>query len=220
MTTTILDARPRIVEYVMRPVPPDESLDHGGRARRTDLYQLEETDLSAYRGLILGISADQRYLASQRDRLEGWVRAGGRLLMNGHPVLPFLTDMPQWRKLHFHGVDDIWLSALEPHPIWEGLDRRDVLLRTGVPGRHSFEDLKRIGVGGFYARSYLVGLGESARAITGIGPGKLPVDVSYPLGDGEVIVHAGNDLIGFDTPGTTAAGLADRVLTYLEGKDL
>jgi hypothetical protein len=204
----------------MRPVPPDQRLQHGGRVERIDLYRLDDTDLTGRPGVILGISADQRYLASQRDRLEGWLGAGGRLLINGHPVAPFLKGLPQWRKLHFHGVDDIWLTALDRHPIWDGLDRRDILLRTGVPGPHSFEELLKIGVGGFYARSYMVGLPDDALQITGIGPGRLPVDVSYRLGAGEVIVHAGNDLIGFDTPGTTAEGLAGRVLTYLEGGSL
>ncbi|MDR2374051.1 MAG: hypothetical protein LBD77_08145 [Bifidobacteriaceae bacterium] len=208
---------PQVAEFVMRPVPPDGRLAQDGRLEKIDIYDLPATDLGRYSGLIFGISVDQRFLGGQRPSLEGWVKAGGRLLMNGHPVAPFLEGMPQWRKLHFHGVDDIWLTALEPHPIWDGLDRRDILLRTGVPGRHSFEELLRIGVGGFYARSYMVGLPDAARSITGIGPGKLPVDVSYPLGAGEVIVHAGNELLGFDTPGTSAEGLANRVMTYLEG---
>jgi hypothetical protein len=209
-----------VAEFVMRPVEPSERLDRHGRVVRADLYELEAADLAQFSGVMLGISADQRYLASHRATLENWVRSGGKLLVNGHPVVPFIAGLPQWRKLHFHGVDDIWLTALESHPVWEGIDRRDILLRTGVPGNHTFDDLLRIGVGGFYARSYMVGLPPEARSITGIGPGKLPVDVSYRLGAGEVIVHAGNDLLGFDTPGTSAAGWSDRVLSYLEGEAL
>ncbi|MDO5671298.1 MAG: hypothetical protein Q4G30_00365 [Actinomycetaceae bacterium] len=202
-----------ILRLVMRtPAPRDPE----SRVDEADLYDLPQINLSSYRGVILALGSDQRFLKTHQNQVEGWIRAGGRLLVNGHPVLPFLDPMPRWRKLHFHGVDDIWLSALDDHPIWAGVERRDLLLRTGVPGQHSFEDLLRIGVGGFYARNYLVGIPEGGTVVTGIGPGKLAVDVSYPLGAGEVIVHAGNDLESFDYADTSAAGMRERIYKHLE----
>lgn len=43
------------------------------------------------------------------------------------------------------------------------------------------------------------------------------MDVAYPLGAGEVVLHLGNDITAFSRPGTSAAGLGERALTYLEG---
>ena len=183
-----------------------------------EVYELENIDLTPYTGIIVSASCDQIFLAKHGDILEQWVKDGGTLLVNGHPVHPFLTDMPSWRKLYFHGVNDIWLHTTGRHPIWDGVDMRGLLLRTGVPGEHSFEELLKIGVGGFYARNYLVNLPGNAHVIVGIGEGKLPVDVAYPYGRGEVIMHCGMDVDFFnpeffDTP----VDMRARVAQYLGG---
>lgn len=191
---------------------------HDGRIHVIDVYDLDATDLEGYTGVLVDGGCDQRFLASRSERLSAWVRTGGRVVANGHPVLRWLEGLPAHRKLDFHTLGDLWLCELGEHPIWAGIDRRDLLLRTGVPGDHSFDELQRIGVAGFYAHAYLVDLPQGAVPITGIGPGRLPVDVSYPLGDGEVVLHVGNDLSGFATRGTSTAGLWERMLEYLEGR--
>lgn len=183
-----------------------------------DVYELEELELDAYRGLVISMGCDQRFLARHADKLSAWVRGGGIALVNGQPVRPFIEGMPVWRKLHFHGVEDIRLTAMDAHPIWEGVERDWLLLRTGVPGRHTFDELLEVGVGGFYARNYMTNLPESASVITGIGPYRLPVDVAYRLGGGEVIMHCGNDLDGFDTTCGPEIHMGERVAAYLGGK--
>lgn len=197
---------------------PGEEIDHDGRLLIRDVYDLDRIDLADFAGLVLSGGVDQRHLAARRDRISAWVRAGGRLLANGHPMAPYVDGLAAPRKLEFHGLDDLWLTETGLHPIWDGIDRRDLLLRTGVPGEHTFAELARIGVAGFYAHAYLVGLPAEAVAITGIGQGRLPVDVAYPLGAGEVVLHLGNDLLGFACPGTTAADLTTRILDHLEGR--
>lgn len=186
------------------PVPPSPAENSSSSI---DLYSFTEEILDACRGLVINAGCDQIFLERHRDILSSWVRSGGRLLVNGHPLRRFVDLLPSIRKLEFHGLRDVWLSTVDDHPIWNNVDRRDLLLRTGVPGTHTFEELTRIGVAGFYARNYLADIPEGSRIITGIGPGKLPVDLTYPLGDGEVIVHAGNDLHGF--------GLVDAINSHL-----
>ncbi|WP_345751280.1 hypothetical protein [Microbacterium rhizophilus] len=181
-----------------------------------DAYDLGEIDLGAYAGLAIDAGCDQRLLARHAERLTAWVRAGGRLFANGHLLTGFVEGLPAHRKLDFHSTRDLWLTETGSHPIWDGIDRRDLLFHTGVPGPHTFEDLERVGVAGFYAHAYFVDLPDGAVAITGIGHGALPVDVAYPLGAGEVILHIGNDVMGFTRPGTTAHDLGERVLAHLE----
>lgn len=196
----------------------DSALMHSGRVQAVDVYDLDHTDLDQFTGVLVDSGCDQRFLSGHSHRLSDWVRAGGRVVANGHPVMSWLDDMPTHRKLDFRTQDDLWLSATGDHPIWAGVDRRELLFRTGVPGRHSFERLQHIGVAGFYAHAYLVDLPIGAVTVTGIGQSRLPVDVVYPLGDGEVVLHIGNDLSSFAVPETTAAGLSDRVIDYLEGR--
>ncbi|MBF6350666.1 hypothetical protein IU448_16815 [Nocardia flavorosea] len=205
---------PPVLQLVQRRASPAEDTD---RIAVRDVYDLDATDLADFAGIMVSGACDQRFLAARTDRLSAWVRAGGRMVVNGHPLERFVDSMPKYRKLDFHTTRDLWLTETGSHPIWDGIDRRDILFNTGVPGTHTFEDLERIGVAGFYAHAYFVDLPEGAVAITGIGQGRLPVDVAYPLGAGEVVLHLGNDITAFSRPGTSAAGLGERALTYLEG---
>ncbi|GAA1488210.1 hypothetical protein GCM10009626_09560 [Brachybacterium sacelli] len=205
-----MPSMPSILHLVQRPTTGGEDTP---RLAVRDVYDLDRIDLDAYAGLVLASGCDQRFLRRHRQHLSDWVRSGGRLLFSGHALEPFVDGLPKHRKLEFHATSDLWLTEQGSHPIWDGVDRRELLYRTGVPGPHTFEDLQRLGVAGFYARSYLVDLPQDAVVITGIGPGHLPVDVSYPLGAGEVILHTGNDLISYTQPG---ADLAERALAHLE----
>ncbi|MBP3223357.1 MAG: hypothetical protein J6M18_05460 [Actinomycetaceae bacterium] len=207
----------KIARLVMGEVTDMDRVKNG--CENFDVYSLPSIDLSKYVGLIISMGCDQRFLLKHQEKIASWVENGGRVLVNGQPVLPFLPKMPVWRKLMFHGVDDIWLTRVNEHPIWEGIEMKDLLLRTGVPGEHTFEELLDIGVGGFYARAYMVGLSDDAVVVNGIGSGQLPVDVVYPLGRGEVIMHSGNDLEGFDTTCGEKKYLRPRVLAYLSGDE-
>lgn len=201
----------RIIQFVMGSQSPTTD----DRVDKVDIYQFPSIDLTKYKGMIIGSACDLVFLEQRSEIISQWVRAGGRLLYSGHPHLRVVEGLPNTRKMEFHNPEDIWLSAVESHPIFEGVDHKDLLFRTGVPGNHSFEELREIGVAGFYGRSYLTNLPDGARVLTGIGPRQLPLDVSYPLGEGEVIVHAGNDIESFAYEGTSTEGLRDAIYTYL-----
>lgn len=208
MTTRVLQLSQR----------PGDVTTHDGRVRAIDVYDLPSVNLDRYSGLLVDGGCDQRFLCAHRQRLDTWVTAGGRIVANGHPVVRWLEKMPAHRTLDFHTPQDLWLYPMGAHPIWEGVDRTELIFRTGVPGTHSLEQLHDIGVAGFYAHAYLVDLPQRCVTITGIGQGRLPVDVAWAQGEGEVVLHIGNDLSSFATPNTTTAQLAHRVITYLEGR--
>lgn len=203
----------RVLQLAQRPGDTND-----GRVQTIDVYDLATIELSHYTGMLVQGGCDQRFLAAQQPRLDEWICAGGRMVANGHPIQRWLAHMPAHRALDFHTPNDLWLYPVGEHPIWQGIDRTELIFRTGVSGDHSLEELEDIGVAGFYAHAYLVDLPEGAKAITGIGPGRLPVDVSWRQGRGEVVLHIGNDLSSFATPGTTTADLAERVLIFLEGR--
>ena len=210
-----------VVMLVQRPTPDSGGVVDGipdGRAVQRDVYDFDSVPFASVRGIIVSGGCDQRFLASRRESIDEWVRAGGRILINGHPMAQLVTGLPQLRRIEFHTPEDLWLSEIGSHPLWTGIDRRDLLFNTGIPGEHDFEELRRIGVAGFYARAFLTGLPEGAQAITGLGPGRLPVDVAYPLGAGEVIVHAGNDIGGFSGAGMPGGRHGRQLIEYLEGR--
>ncbi|MBP3037587.1 hypothetical protein J2M53_15180 [Arthrobacter sp. zg-ZUI100] len=192
-----------------------------GAVQDVDAYELDDAAarerILAAEGLIIGGGADHLLLARHRAALTGFVRAGGRVLVNGQVVKPFIDGLAPWRKLEFRGPQDVRPHPVEAHPVWEGVDYADLHYRTGVPGTHSYERLEEIGVAGFYGRGYHLDLPEGARTITGIGQYRLPLDYSYRLGDGEILVHGGNDLESFADDRYSIAGIGPNLVAWLEG---
>ncbi|MER5491730.1 hypothetical protein [Streptomyces sp. NPDC002490] len=208
--------RPRVLKATMGPPATDRTVP--GRPVPTfDLYDLSAARLDGCRGLILSLNCDQVFLGTRTELLADWVRAGGRLLVNGHVHRPFLPGLPAWRRLDHRGPRDLRISPVTPHPVWEGVDFDELLYRTGVPGTPTGAELVRVGVAGFYGRGYHGALPEGGTVVNGIGPHRLPVDIGYPLGAGEVLAHAGNDLLSFTDRDRTTRHLGPRLLDWLEG---
>lgn len=168
-------------------------------------------------GLVIGGGTDHLLLCRHREALSNYVRSGGRVLVNGQVVKPFIDGLAVWRKLEFRGAEDVQPHTVTAHPVWNGVDDRDLHYRTGVPGTHSYEKLRDIGVAGFYGRGYHLDLPGGAAVVTGIGQYSLPLDYSYRLGDGEVLVHGGNDLESFSDDKYSTGRIGPNLVAWLGG---
>ncbi len=192
-----------------------------GALEDVDAYDLNDnaarSRILAANGLVIGGGTDHLLLSRHRDALTAFVRNGGHVLVNGQVVKPFIEGLTPWRKLEFRGPQDVRPHAVEPHPVWEGIDYRDLHYRTGVPGIHTYARLEEIGVAGFYGRGYHLDLPDGARTVTGIGQYRLPLDYSYRLGAGEVLVHGGNDLESFADENYSTGRLGPNLVAWLEG---
>lgn len=190
-----------------------------GAIEDVDAYDLADParrgKILAARALIISGAADHLMLHRHREHLTGFVRDGGRVLVNGQVVLPFIDGLCRWLKLDYRSPWDLRPHALADHPVWDGVDYRDLHFRTGVPGTHSYEQLQEIGVAGFYGRGYHSPLPDGGTAVTGIGPDSLALDYTYPLGTGEVLVHGGLDLEGFADERYSSARLGPNLVKWL-----
>ena len=192
-----------------------------GALEDVDAYDLDD-DAARARilsadGLVIGGGVDHLLLCRHRRDIGDFVRSGGRVLVNGQVVKPFIDGLAVWRKLEFRGAQDVRPHPVTGHPVWAGVDYRDLHYRTGVPGTHSYEKLEEIGVAGFYGRGYHLDLPEGASVVTGIGQYSLPLDYSYRLGDGEVLVHGGNDLESFSDDRYSIGLIGPNLVRWLEG---
>lgn len=204
--------------------PVEEATEAEAGIRNVDVYTLPEINLSRLTGIIIAGNVDQLFLAEQREQLSDWVRGGGRMLINGHVQRPFLEGLGTWRKLEFHGPKDLALTAVTEHPVWAGVDLARLQFSLGADrapetGLASYEQLHAEGVAGFYGRGYVLPLPEGARCINGLGPLNAPVDMEYPLGEGLVLLHSGNDLEGFATAQRGSAHLLTQLQTWLSGTE-
>jgi hypothetical protein len=166
-----------------------------------DIYDLELLDLPRVRGLLIGIGADEIYLARQRDLLNGFVWMGGVVVACSQVARPYLHGLCPFEPIEHHRPADLEIRRLTPHPVWDGVRPGDLTFRKGVAG--------------FYGRGYYPQLPPGATAINGIGPGGLALDFVYPFGTGEILVHGGNDLWGYRDEATTAARMTPQLLRWI-----
>ena len=184
-----------------------------------DVYRLPETDLSQVTGMMISGDADQLFLAEQQPLLDAFVAGGGRVLVNGHVQRPFMTGLAPWRKLAFSGPRDLRLTRLHDHPVWAGADPDLFLFSTGESGPQTLERLREIGVAGFYGRGYPAWLPDEATVIHGLGDLLAPIDYEYPLGNGRVLVHCGNDLTHFISADRGTAHMGAQLAAWLRADD-
>lgn len=185
--------------------------------REIDVYDLFEACTAQVTGVYLTGDVDQEFLSERRDQFDTLVRKGLRVVVNGHVQLPFLTGLSRWRRAEYRSPADLALTRVTEHPVWRDIDPAALLYNTR-PGRYTAEERERIGVAGFYGRGYYLDLPEGARVVHTLGRIDGPIDLVYPLGDGEVLVHAGNDLMQFSSDDRGTGALRGNLLDWLEGR--
>jgi hypothetical protein len=136
--------------------------------------------IAAARGIITTMHLDQVGFAMRREALAAFFRRGGRLFFSGHVLKPFVDGLEVYRPSLSRKLADFQLCRLNPHPVFGDLDPAAMVTRKGVAG--------------FYGRGHNP-LPKGARALTGLGTLKQPIDWEWALpGGGLMFSHAGNDL--------------------------
>lgn len=173
----------------------------GTRVDLVAMHALERVDLAGYRGLLVNIHADQRYLAQRRAQLEAFLGQGGTIVVCGQVATPFLAELQPFVPMQNYRLDDLRVKLERPHPVWAGVDANDLTFRRGVAG--------------FYGRGHNPPP-DGATVINTLGPRRVPVDfVCRPAAGGRLLVHAGNDLWGYLDAGTSAARMAPQLFDWI-----
>lgn len=187
--------------------PPSRLLVQPATATRVaglDIYALEHADLDDCAGLLIPIHADQRFLATMREKLERFLARDGTMVICGHLVYPFLPELSAFVPLTVRSVDDyrVWRDAW--HPIFDGVAVDDLTFRKGVAG--------------FYGRGHNPPPPD-AEIVHRLGGARgAPVDYVYRrAGGGRVFMHAGNNLWAFslDDEDNSAARIEPQLLDWI-----
>ena len=174
---------------------------YAGVVADLDVYALPGADLTAVRALLIGADVDQMFLARHQPMLDEVTHRGGRLVVCGQVVLPFAAGLTPFVPLAYLGVGDLTVRRLAEHPVWAGVDPDDLTFRRGVAG--------------FYGRGHYPDLPPGALVVHGLGPEAVALDAVYPYGEGEVLLHGGNDLWGYAGDDTTAARMTPQLIDWL-----
>jgi hypothetical protein len=174
-----------------------------GEAVIVEQSDLTAEMLGAHDGLITGQQLDQDAMLTLKPALAAFLDRGGRWFFNGHMVRPLIDGMAQYRPIAEPKRADFDLSAINPHPIYDGIELTKLETNKGVAG--------------FYGRGCNP-LPEGAVAVNGLGPARVPVDWVWarPKG-GRIFSHAGNDLAGMGLEWGLAPELSARILAWANG---
>lgn len=172
-----------------------------GEVQQLDAYDFAHADLSRVSGVLISMAVDQQFLSTCTEKFEEFLRKGGRVALMGHPVVKFLPGQGDFRKLDYAAPTELYLSAGEAHPVWDGVDFLDVSARRGITG--------------FYARGYTLNHPRGAIITSRIGPHKLPVDYVYAYGKGRVLIHPGIELAVFADDPNSSSRIHPQLIDWL-----
>ncbi|MDQ4025805.1 MAG: hypothetical protein M3217_10010 [Actinomycetota bacterium] len=172
--------------------------------RAIDCYALTDDDLAAAGALLVGMHCDQIELERRRPALDAFVAAGGCVVVCGQVTRPFLSGLVPMRWLDGYRLDDLAVRRVAEHPVWDGVDPSELTFRRGVAG--------------FYGRAYWPHPPSGALVVHCLGDAGHPLDVIYRHGDGEVLVHGGNDLWTYHDADDSTARMTPQLLDWLTAR--
>lgn len=170
-----------------------------------DHYALADVELSRYRALLVPAHLDQRFFGTLTQKVTGFLDGGGTLVFNGHVAWPMLPEFRPFEVLPRVTLETLEVHRLAGHPVFEGVDPRDLTFRRGVAG--------------FYARGHNPPP-AGAVALNGLGPERAPCDWVYARPDGgRILMHAGNDLWMYAGASDSSARIVPQLCRWAAGED-
>ena len=167
---------------------------------RVDQYDLPDTDLGRFAGLVVSSHADQDFLVEHRELVRDYLDAGGALAFSGHLSRRWLPGAGTFVPKPIEDHDDYVVSRARPHPVFDGVAMDDLTYQRGVAG--------------FFARGHNPPP-EDATVLLQL-PGEEPIVwVDKETTAGTVFVHSGNDLVSLSRRETTAARVPTQLLAWL-----
>lgn len=145
-------------------------------------YLLEHEGLDRFDGIVLTMHTDQRHLVNHQSLLVTFLENGGSIIFNGHVAWPFLPMLRSFQPVQQQGVESLRIYLEVDHPLTDGLTTNDLTFQRSVAG--------------FYGRGTNPAP-SNATVLTSVGPTRAPVDWVVRAGQGQLFVHAGNDLFSF-----------------------
>jgi len=155
-------------------------------------------------GLITTTHLDQLGFPVWSDAVQALLNRGGRWFFNGHILRELIPGLGIYQPIVRAKRSDLVLTALNPHPIFEGVDLKGLEENNGVAG--------------FYGRGHNP-LPAGATPVTGVGPNRFPLDWEWKLpSGGKMFSHAGNDLgAGMSGVNPTQELIGPRVIAWTLG---
>jgi hypothetical protein len=165
-----------------------------------DVYDLPETDLTPFISLIIPSFIDQEFLLKNREQIRAFLDSRRVIVFSGNLFLPWLPGGKPFVAKEIHTFNDYAVSVVQPHPIFEGILPEDLTFKDGVAG--------------FFARGHHPPP-EGAEILLTLPDGEPIIYIDRNSTQGTILVHSGNDLLGYAGSKNTACQLVPQLLHWI-----
>lgn len=165
-----------------------------------DVYDLPGADLSGYAGLVIEGLVDQEFLHRQRAVIRELLDHAKVLVYSGHLLRPWLPGCGAFVPKQIRSFRDYTVRVVTPHPVFDGVDATDLTFRRGVAG--------------FFARGHHPPP-RGAEVLVALAGGEPVVYLDRHTTVGTILVHAGDSLLSWAEPGSSATRIAPQLLEWI-----
>ncbi|QAY67450.1 phosphate starvation-inducible protein PhoH [Paenibacillus protaetiae] len=168
-----------------------------------DLYDLPRLDPQQYACMVIDHLADQEFLYRERSAVQAFLEEGNIVVFSGHLFRPWLPGASLFQPKAFQAVDDYRISIDHPHPIFEGVEPDDMTFNKGVAG--------------FFARGHHEPPLQ-AEVLLRLPGGEAVTYIDRHSTRGTIVVHSGNNLMGYDHQGSTSGRIGGQLRGWVQAE--
>ncbi|ALS24978.1 MULTISPECIES: hypothetical protein [Paenibacillus] len=165
-----------------------------------DVYELPDADLEPYVGMVIPGLIDQEFLTKEKECIRRFLDSGKVLVFSGHLFRPWLPGGSNFVPKTIRSHRDYHVSIHRPHPIFEGVLPEDMTYKQGVAG--------------FFARGHHP-VPEGAEVLLTLPGGEPIVYIDRNSTRGTILVHSGNDLLGYHSNDNTSGRIGPQLLRWI-----
>lgn len=166
-----------------------------------DEYELESTDLSDYNTLLVTYFADQEYLYKHKQIIENFLNEGKVVVFCGHLFRQWLPGCSLFMPKKLNSYKDYLVETIPGAPLFDGVEIDDMVSNKGVAG--------------FFARGYYYAP-ENAEVCLTFTDGKVISYIDRHTTNGTIIVHGGQNLLGYKNSNKTTDKISEQALALLK----
>lgn len=168
--------------------------------RQIKLYDLEQTDMSQFLGLVIPGTIDQEFLYLKRHIIEEFLDCKKIVVFNGHLFRKWLPNASNFIPKKINTFKDYYIRIVKDHPIFEGVSENDLIFRKGVAG--------------FFARGHH-SPPEGSEIIITFNTGEPVTYIDKVSTMGTIMVHSGNDLLGYAIEDNSSRRIARQLINWM-----
>lgn len=166
-----------------------------------DMYDLETTDLTPFKCIVVHDFVDQVHLYRHRALIEQFLNDGKIVIWGGHLTTKWLPGCALFTPKKINAFSDYEISIVKEQPIFDGVLAEELTFTKGVAG--------------FFARGSHTPIPAQAEILTTLPDAATVTYIDRHTTAGTILVHAGRDLFTLRDQHRTTDRISTQLLQWI-----